>query len=166
MLKFVFLKRIVIVGWFWIILSSCQSVVFFSSKANFNSMRNASDIGFVNERRRLLLEEAERWIGVPYCLGGNDKCVDCSGLAQAVYTRIGIPLPRTAEEQSKVGKFVPLDAVEIGDLLFFGKRNRVTHVAIYAGNGEVIHSSTSRGVVRDRLESLSQSFLFAKKLIE
>lgn len=166
MMKFVCLKNLIFLALLCFWLSSCQSIVFFSSKAKYGGSEGNIDIANLSERRRMVIEEAERWIGVPYCLGGNEKCVDCSGFVQNVYARIGIVLPRTAAEQSKLGKLVDFNGVKVGDLLFFGGRNRVTHVAIYAGNGELIHSSTSRGVVRERFEHLSRNFLFAKQLIE
>ncbi|QLH53584.1 MAG: hypothetical protein CH6_1705 [Candidatus Kapaibacterium sp.] len=148
-------------------LIGCRSVVFFSSKETSSyEFRSGFDRSALDERRRLLIEEAESWIGVPYCYGGTTNCFDCSGFTKKVYERIGIVLPRTAEEQSKLGKFVDLNRIEAGDLIFYGKGKRVTHVAIYAGNGMIIHSATSRGVVRDRFDIMSSNLLFAKKLIE
>lgn len=154
-------------GWLWILLSSCQSFVFFSSKGGTHSPSvNAKSQYVLDKRRQYILAEANRWIGVPYCLGGKENCVDCSGLTQNVYEKVGIFLPRTAEEQSKLGKLVPFDELKEGDLLFFGRGNRITHVAIYAGNGLIIHSASSRGVVRENFQTMARSFLFAKRLIE
>lgn len=148
--------------------TSCKSVVYFSSKPN--EVRKSTIVQEstynITSVRKVILEEAERWIGVPYCLGGNEKCVDCSGLSQNVYARVGIILPRTAEEQSKLGVLIRTEEIKIGDLLFFGRKNKVTHVAIYAGNGEIIHSSSSRGVVKEKFENLSKNFLFAKKILD
>lgn len=149
-----------------ICLASCQSIVYFSSKKSEHKKTNEEAKSNISHARKVLLEEAERWIGVPYCLGGKEKCVDCSGLSQNIYARIGIILPRTAEEQSKLGVLVGLDQIKIGDLLFFGRNNKITHVAIYAGDGEVIHSSSTRGVVREKFVNLSRNFLFAKSILD
>lgn len=95
-----------------------------------------------------IIKSAFDFLGVPYMWGGTSiKHVDCSGLARSVYYMNGILLPRNASQQAKVGVDVPLDELEVGDLLFFGtaateeKAERVTHVAIYMGDGLYIHSS-------------------------
>ncbi len=66
---------------------------------------------------------------------------DCSGLMQAAFTSVGIWLPRDAYQQEAFGKPVKIEEIQIGDLIFFGDRTKATHVGIYIGNGEYIHSS-------------------------
>ena len=66
---------------------------------------------------------------------------DCSGLMQAAFTSVGIWLPRDAYQQEAFGKSVKIEEIQIGDLIFFGDRTKATHVGIYIGNGEYIHSS-------------------------
>ncbi|OIP70466.1 MAG: glycoside hydrolase [Oscillatoriales cyanobacterium CG2_30_44_21] len=66
---------------------------------------------------------------------------DCSGLMQAAFASVGILIPRDAYQQEGFGDRVGLDALQIGDLLFFGKADRATHVGIYIGDGKYIHSS-------------------------
>ena len=100
-----------------------------------------------------IVAEAERWIGTPYCYGGEDNnCIDCSGYTQQVFSRIGIDLPRTAEEQFDATRNVGKSEAKPGDLVFFQDKKRVNHVGIYLGNNEFIHSSSSRGVVRQSLD--------------
>lgn len=91
---------------------------------------------------------ARQFMGVPYMWGGKSiKHVDCSGLTSAVYFMLGVLLPRNASQQAKVGDEVPLDSLQKGDLLFFGRAaegenpERISHVAIYVGDGRIIHSS-------------------------
>jgi cell wall-associated NlpC family hydrolase len=69
---------------------------------------------------------------------------------QYVFRQHGIELPRTSRQQAQVGESVPTSeaALEIGDLMFFATNGtRIDHIAIYAGNGEMIHSSSSGGGV-------------------
>lgn len=99
-----------------------------------------------------LMAEAESWLGVPYKYGGNDRGgVDCSGLVLQVYLRaLDIPLPRNSKAQWEYCKPIKVSDLRPGDLVFFatGKdRNRVSHVGIYVGDNQMIHSSTRQGVV-------------------
>lgn len=93
---------------------------------------------------------AMNFLGVPYMWGGNTvKHFDCSGLTKFVYMMNRIVLPRNAREQIYCGVEVPFDfdLMEPGDLVFFGSLGAdggyasVTHVAMYIGDGRIIHSS-------------------------
>lgn len=103
-----------------------------------------------------LVSEAVSWLGTPYVWAGNSKeGVDCSGFVMAVYRdAAGISLPRTTRDMSKHCNRVKSDKREIGDLLFFSSKRSggdVVHVGMYIGNNMMIHSSSSRGVVKDDL---------------
>jgi len=87
--------------------------------------------------------------GVPYVWGGNSLTsgVDCSGLVQQVYKKLGIALPRTTYEQAKSGREVSLGSLMPGDLIFYNTGSRdpngigsLSHVAIYIGNGQVVEA--------------------------
>ena len=60
---------------------------------------------------------------------------------QAAFANVGIWIPRDAYQQEAFGEPVPLAEIQIGDLIFFGTPAKATHVGIYIGDGEYIHSS-------------------------
>ena len=66
---------------------------------------------------------------------------DCSGLMQAAFASVGIWIPRDAYQQEAFAEPIALDDLQIGDLIFFGTPVKATHVGIYIGNNEYIHSS-------------------------
>lgn len=112
---------------------------------------------------------AKRLLGVPYLWGGaSSKGLDCSGLTRLVWFMNGMLIPRNASQQAAAGREVVMQAnhgitpdsgklraemqnrirhIKPGDLIFFGtpetffKKESVTHVGIYLGNGKFIHSS-------------------------
>ncbi len=82
---------------------------------------------------------AKGYSGVPYLWGGTDpgKGLDCSGLTQLVYRKLGISIPRVSADQARAGTKVPsLAEARPGDLVFFG--SPVHHVGIYAGDGTMV----------------------------
>ncbi len=100
----------------------------------------------------VLVKTALKFNGIPYLWGGfSSKAIDCSGFSSTIYYLNGIILQRDASQQTKYGKEVTTDfdfkKLQPGDLLFFGRKakgnipEKVTHVAMYIGNGQFIHSS-------------------------
>jgi len=83
-------------------------------------------------------------IGVEYRFGGEtpDRGLDCSGLIRYVFQQVtGVTLPRTAQEQSRVGTRVELADLRVGDLVFFNTRRfAFSHVGIYLGDDRFIHA--------------------------
>jgi hypothetical protein len=94
-----------------------------------------------------LLQFAEFYLGTPYVWGGNClvRGVDCSGFTQQVFRQFGIHLNRTSATQALAGELISRDELEPGDLLFFGTGGVVKHVAIYWGDGRLIHSGSADG---------------------
>jgi cell wall-associated NlpC family hydrolase len=98
-----------------------------------------------------MIQEAYGYEGMQYRLGGTgaDGTIDCSGLTQAAFAKVGINLPHKAQEQYRMGAAVSKGDLRPGDLVFFGGGpNNIVHVAIYLGNGQVLtagdgHGSTS-----------------------
>lgn len=104
--------------------------------------------------RAEIIHHARDMIGAPYRFGGTTpRGFDCSGLVFYSYRKAGITVPRTTREQYQFAQPVPEDQLRPGDLLFFRlSKSGVSHVAIYAGNGEFIHApSTGKRVTRTSL---------------
>jgi len=101
---------------------------------------------------RRVVPTAEQYIGVPYRYGGTSPSTgfDCSGFVQYVYGTQGVDLPRTSRQMAGAGVAVEPStrSMAVGDLMLFTQGGRISHVAIYAGNGRFIHSSSSGHGVR------------------
>lgn len=100
-----------------------------------------------------MLATADRYLGTRYRYGGESPAegFDCSGFVQYVFGRHGVDLPRTSAQQAGAGRAVPgaISALQPGDLMFFDTEGRgVDHVAIYAGEGRLIHAASGAGRVR------------------
>jgi hypothetical protein len=118
---------------------------------------------------RRVVPEGERYIGVPYKWGGTSPRTgfDCSGFVQYVYGSQGVDLPRTSRQMAGAGAGVStsLSSIAVGDLMLFSQNGKINHVAIYAGDGRILHSSSSGGGVRyDRLNT-SRGKWFADRLV-
>ena len=98
-----------------------------------------------------VLGTADKYVGVPYVWGGNTPSgFDCSGFTKYVFAKNGVSLPRTSREQARVGDGVPLDfaAMLPGDILLFAEPGEaISHVAIFVGDGRIIHASSAMGGV-------------------
>ena len=109
--------------------------------------------------RALVVATADELVGTRYRYGGNSpkRGFDCSGFVHWVYSQQGIDLPRTTRGLTRAGTRIPARRAELlpGDLLLFaGHGTRVTHVAIYVGDGRIIHASSGQHAVRyDDLDS-------------
>ena len=112
----------------------------------------AGEVFYKSTQKENLVQSAMKFHGIPYLWGGtSSKNIDCSGLICNVYFMNGMQLPRDADMQALIGKELTTEFVseglEPGDLLFFGrkatedKEESVTHVAMYIGGGEYIHSA-------------------------
>ena len=101
----------------------------------------------VSDLRINICDYAKKWIGTKYVWGGNSltKGIDCSGFVQQVYKQFGYTTPRVSRDMAKKYKKISISELKPGDLVFYGrvKDNYINHVAIYIGNGQVIHSSTN-----------------------
>ncbi len=130
-----------------------------------------------------IIQTAKEMVGRPYLWGGTSgKGMDCSGFTKMAFFLNGIQLPRDASQQVHVGELVETDTAAWsnllpGDLLYFGrqatpdKKERITHVSMYLGEGRIIHASGmvkieslrrgEPGFVEDRVKS----FIRARRII-
>lgn len=104
-----------------------------------------------------MVKEAKKWIGTKYRYGGHSRSgTDCSGMVMEVYKKVcGVKLPRSSREQRDFCKSIKRGDLRCGDLVFFstGKsKSSVSHVGMYIGDGEIIHASSSRGVMVSSLD--------------
>ncbi|GAB89742.1 hypothetical protein GORHZ_069_01210 [Gordonia rhizosphera NBRC 16068] len=91
------------------------------------------------------LAAASTQLGKPYKWGGTGpNSWDCSGLTQWAFSTAGVHLPRTSQQQSKVGHAIPAWALAPGDIIIFW--HDASHVGIYAGFGQVLNAYGPNGV--------------------
>ncbi len=93
-----------------------------------------------------LVQYAKQFVGNPYVWGGTSltKGADCSGFTLSIYKKYGVSLPHHAASQAQMGTKVDYNSAQPGDLVFYAKNGRINHVAIYIGNGQVIHASSPK----------------------
>jgi lipoprotein Spr len=94
-----------------------------------------------------IIATGERFMGVPYQWGaksGRTDRFDCSSFTQYVFKQNGIAIPRDSRQQSRVGTYVDRNNLQPGDLVFF--YSPIHHVAIYMGNGKLLHTFGKAGV--------------------
>lgn len=111
-----------------------------------------------------VLMRAFSLVGTPYVWGGTtpDGGFDCSGLVNYVFRdMLDMRLPRTSRELAEVeGPRIDLDALQTGDLIFFGSEGQISHVGIYVGEGRFIHAPRTGSVVR--LEKIDTPYWLAR----
>ncbi|MEE3393601.1 MAG: C40 family peptidase [Lachnospiraceae bacterium] len=96
---------------------------------------------------------AVKFEGNRYVAGGSSLThgTDCSGFTMSVYKKFGISLPHSSRAQAGYGKSVSVSEMIPGDLVFYGGRG-IHHVALYIGDGKVVHATTQRtGIMVTRL---------------
>lgn len=100
----------------------------------------------VSDVRVDLVNYAKKFLGNPYVWGGTSLTngADCSGFVMSVFKKYGVSLPHYSGSQEKYGTKISLSEAKPGDLVFYAKNGVVNHVAIYIGNGQVIHASSPR----------------------
>ena len=118
-----------------------------------------------------IINTSRTFVGTPYRYGGTgQRGMDCSGLLLIAFRSADIALPRSAKEQSKIGKSVRMRQLRPGDLVFFAtkkRRRKVSHAGLVTeikGKRSIkfIHASSSRGVVEDNLYSNYYQKVFVK----
>lgn len=112
----------------------------------------------VSELRVEMAEFAQQFVGCPYVYGGNSLTngTDCSGFTHLIYQHFGISIPRTASTQYAYFTKISSSELKPGDLVFYPEpydKNDIGHVAMYIGNGQVVHaSSPTSGIKYSRMD--------------
>ncbi|MBQ8625741.1 MAG: C40 family peptidase [Agathobacter sp.] len=129
---------------------SAEYVVVEEKLKTGNTMDELRYGGEISDVRIDLVNYALQFVGNKYVWGGNSltKGVDCSGFTKQVYKKFGITLPRTSYTQPKAGKKIKASQAKPGDLFFYGDSDGINHVAIYIGNGKVVHAANKRDGIK------------------
>lgn len=104
----------------------------------------------VSDLRVDLVTYAKQFLGNPYVWGGTSLTngADCSGFVLSIFKKYGYSLPHHSVAQARYGTDISLSEAKPGDLVFYAKNGTINHVAIYIGNGQVIHASSPRTGIR------------------
>lgn len=102
-------------------------------------------------RRSQIVNYALQFVGNRYVWGGTSLTngVDCSGFTMQVMKKFGVSLPHYSGSQAKMGKAVNSSQMRPGDLIFYANsRGVINHVAMYIGNGQIVHAASSRSGIK------------------
>jgi len=125
-----------------------------------SSLEAAKSASGVTGRAGIALKFALKQIGDKYVFGADGMVYwDCSGLTMRAFEAAGVSLPHSSAAQSRMGKSVPFNKKQPGDLLFFGRP--VSHVAIYLGGGRMVHAPRSGSRVKVAEANLGRKPLVA-----
>lgn len=123
--------------------SSSNSSSSSSSSSSYNSADSYSD----SSKGQQIANYALQFVGNPYVWGGTSLTngADCSGFVMSVFSDCGVGVAgRTASAQSTGGTSISASQLQAGDLVFYRSGGRVSHVAIYIGDGKIVHAANSR----------------------
>jgi cell wall-associated NlpC family hydrolase len=145
-----------------------------TSRSNSGKSNSKRSYTSSSAKRSGIVKTAKKYIGKPYVYGGKKPSsgFDCSGFTSHVYKENGVAVHGPSYKQAKQGRKKSLTQLKAGDLVFFGSGTKVTHVAIVAnvskGKIEVIHSTSSRGVVIDDIANSKywkKRYLFGRDVL-
>lgn len=120
-----------------------------------------------------IISTGTKFLGVKYRFGapsGSTYAFDCSSFTQYIFKKNGITLPRTSTQQSTKGIKIAKKDLAIGDLVFFkdpGRSGKIGHVAVYAGNNEILHTGGKAGVKFSKLNSpyYTKHYVTARRVV-
>lgn len=122
-----------------------------SENVNITVSSPTGDYSSNAELRSGIIDYAMQFLGNKYVHGGNslETGTDCSGFTSLIYAQFGYAVSRTPSGQlSSDGRSVSYSEIQPGDIICYGSGGKCTHVALYIGDGQIIHSANSRkGVV-------------------
>ena len=129
-----------------------------SGSSSITPPSNSVSYNGSSEKRAAVLEYAAQFLGTPYVYGGSTPSgFDCSGFTSYVFKNTVGSIPRVAQAQFDATTRVSMDELLPGDLVFFGSSaSSISHVGIYVGNNQFIHSPHTGDVVK--YDSLTGSY--------
>lgn len=104
----------------------------------------------VSDVRASVVSYALQFVGNRYVWGGTslEKGIDCSGFTMRILGKYGISLPNSSKAQPSYGTKISASEAKPGDLFFYGSGRSISHVAIYIGNGQIVHASNKRDGIK------------------
>lgn len=143
--------------------SSSKSTSSAKSAKSETSSEKTSTASYNSSKGQALVAQAEKYLGTPYVYGGSSPSgFDCSGLVQYACRQVGISVGRSSRDQFNNGVAVSKSDLQPGDLVFFQRNGTISHVGIYVGNGQMIHSpQTGKTVTYTSITSASREKSYA-----
>lgn len=104
----------------------------------------------VSDVRASVVSYALQFVGNRYVWGGTslENGVDCSGFTMRILGKYGVSLPHSSKAQPSCGTKISASDAKPGDLFFYGSGRSISHVAIYIGNGQIVHASNKRDGIK------------------
>ncbi|UNK20864.1 C40 family peptidase [Paenibacillus sp. N3/727] len=135
----------------------------------------AASSSYATTKGQQVVNFGKNYMGTPYKFGASTsttKVFDCSSFMKHIFKQYGVNLPRTSAAQAKEGVAVSKANLKAGDMVFFSSGSRangknVTHVAVYAGNGKILHTYGKPGVTISNLDSgtWKKTYLKARRVL-
>lgn len=124
-----------------------KAVTYSSSDTSSGQNNGSSGKGSIYSK---LVAYAMKFLGNKYVWGGTSLTngTDCSGFTMRIYEHFGYKIPRVSRSQAAFTKTVKASDVKVGDLFFYGNNGYISHVAMYIGNGQIIHASNHRDGIK------------------
>lgn len=104
----------------------------------------------VSDVRASVVSYALQFVGNRYVWGGTslENGIDCSGFTMRILGKYGVSLPHSSKAQPSCGTKISASDAKPGDLFFYGSGSSISHVAIYIGNGQIVHASNKRDGIK------------------
>ena len=133
-----------------------------TSEDTSSSESESSSSSYSSGSGSSVVNYATQFVGNPYVWGGTSLTngADCSGFVQSVYANFGVSLPRTSYEQQNAGTEVSYADARPGDLICYGG-----HVAIYMGNGQIVHASNSQDGIKISNDATYRTIVSVRRLV-
>lgn len=137
--------------------------------------QNVAQAAWTQAKADKVISTGRKYLGTPYQFGASKNTTavfDCSSFTQRVFKAVGKTLPRSSRDQAKVGTSVSKANLKKGDLVFFKastttSSKKITHVAIYAGNNQLLHTYGKPGVTFTSFKGTSwdKRFVSARRVL-